>query len=233
MEIKQTEDHSLQVPHRYYSYGTPFPYQAQYFYPSYTGVQPYYSYYPYNQYGAQPYQTYNPSPPYGQQMYPSPYTQQDDDGVEEVLPYLFHHHISHHRDLEWTNEQLKTSLYNAILGEHNAIACYDQLAQMAPDEPSKRIILEIRKDEIRHYQSLLKYFVNLFGEQPSFSTQEKCPNSYHEGLTIAFEDEQNTVDEYLNISDYINHYPEIRKAFKRAAKDEQNHAVWFLYLLFK
>ncbi|MBK5441663.1 hypothetical protein JFU13_01025 [Peribacillus sp. TH24] len=35
---------------------------------------------------------------------------------------------------------------------------------------------------------------------------------------------------YLGIADEVTN-PSIKEAFRRAAADEQNHAVWFLYYL--
>ncbi|KYD11778.1 hypothetical protein B4119_4180 [Parageobacillus caldoxylosilyticus] len=53
-----------------------------------------------------------------------------------------------------------------------------------------------------------------------------------EGLEYALKDEQETVDFYLDISDETND-PYIKEVFRRAAADEQNHAVWFLYYFIK
>ena len=49
-------------------------------------------------------------------------------------------------------------------------------------------------------------------------------------LGPAFKDEQETVDFYLDLADQTQDQS-IKKVFQRAAADEQNHAVWFLYLL--
>lgn len=57
---------------------------------------------------------------------------------------------------------------------------------------------------------------------------EQCPDDFKRGLEIALQDEQQTVDFYLEIADYIT-IPFIKETFRRAAADEQNHAVWFLY----
>jgi len=51
-------------------------------------------------------------------------------------------------------------------------------------------------------------------------------------LEFALQDEQKTVDFYMEIADdSTNQF--IKDAFKRAAVDEQNHAVWFLYFYTK
>ncbi|SFJ26228.1 Rubrerythrin [Thermoflavimicrobium dichotomicum] len=92
--------------------------------------------------------------------------------------------------------------------------------------------MEIYEDEVRHYRIFSKIYTRLTGRQPSPAITEPCPKNYKEGLKIAFKDEQETVDFYLDIADrakdkYIQHI------FRRAAADEQNHAVWFLYFYMK
>jgi rubrerythrin len=64
--------------------------------------------------------------------------------------------------------------------------------------------------------------------QPDVKVMEECPNTYVEGLEYALEDEQKTVDFYLDIAEETNN-PYIKEIFRRATADEQNHAVWFLY----
>ncbi|MTT30681.1 hypothetical protein GMB86_01460 [Terrilactibacillus sp. BCM23-1] len=54
--------------------------------------------------------------------------------------------------------------------------------------------------------------------------------NYLEVLKFRVEDEQNTVDFYMEIADQ-SRLPIIKETFQRAAKDEQNHAVWFLLFL--
>jgi len=59
---------------------------------------------------------------------------------------------------------------------------------------------------------------------------ETCPASYRDGLIAAFKDEQATVDRYLKLADKAVP-PSTGDPFRRAAADEQNHAVWLLYFL--
>lgn len=99
---------------------------------------------------------------------------------------------------------------------------------MAPTEEEKKQILEIRQDEIRHYQEFCQIYVSVTGTRPTPQITETCPASYREGLQFALKDEQNTVDFYLDIAEKTQDSL-ISKKFKRAAADEQNHAVWFLY----
>lgn len=118
----------------------------------------------------------------------------------------------------------------AINGEYSAIQCYEILAQLAPNEKARNQILEIRQDEINHYQAFTAIYTQLTGQQPTPELVEECPTAYVPGLKYSIEDEQKAVDFYLDIADQTQD-AYIKETFKRAAADEQNHAVWFLYLL--
>lgn len=139
-----------------------------------------------------------------------------------MYPY-YYQLIRYESDVRLVNEVM-----NAINGEYSAIACYDQLAQMAPNSDQRNKILEIRQDEVHHYQVFSQLYMRLTGRQPVAQITEKCPNEYVAGLEFALRDEQETVDRYLEISDQA-HDPSTKELFRRAAADEQNHAVWFLY----
>ncbi|MED4530932.1 ferritin-like domain-containing protein [Metabacillus fastidiosus] len=129
-----------------------------------------------------------------------------------------------------TNADLTLDIAKAIDGEYSAIACYKQLENLAPTQKEKIRIREIRKDEIKHYQAFTNIFTQLTGHQHTPKIKEQCPTIYTNGLESAFNDEQETVDFYLDIADRTNNQY-IKDQFKRAAMDEQNHAVWFLYFL--
>ncbi|USK34468.1 ferritin-like domain-containing protein [Bacillus sp. F19] len=116
----------------------------------------------------------------------------------------------------------------ALAGEYNAIQCYEQMANLAKNEEEKKQIMEIRNDEINHYQTFAAIYQNLSGMQYNPKQTEECPGDYFSALIAAFRDEQETVDFYLDIAENASS-PYIRKQFKRASADEQNHAVWFLY----
>jgi rubrerythrin len=129
-------------------------------------------------------------------------------------------------------DQLTQDIAKAINGQYSAIACYTKLAEMAPTNEERKQILEIRKDEIDHYQVFSQIYVAMTGIQLSPQITETCPSVYKEGLMFALKDEQNTVDFYLDIADKSQD-PFISEKFKRAAADEQNHAVWFLFFYTK
>ncbi|KAB2335900.1 ferritin family protein [Bacillus mesophilum] len=128
------------------------------------------------------------------------------------------------------NTTLKTDIEKALDGEYSAIYCYEILEKLATSSYDKSVIREIRKDEESHYNVFSSIYFNLTKQHYQPKITESCPNTYHEGLVSAFKDEQNTVDFYLKISDKTSDQI-IKNQFNRIAKDEQNHAVWFLYLM--
>lgn len=130
------------------------------------------------------------------------------------------------------SESLNQDILKAISGEYSAIACYARLAEMAPTKEERDQILEIRKDEINHYQVFTQIYISITGTQPNPYITEACPQAYREGLHFAFKDEQETVDFYHEIADKAQE-PFIKEKFRRAAADEQNHAVWFLSFIAK
>lgn len=142
---------------------------------------------------------------------------------------MFPNHYPYYREQSQTKKFLK-DLKKAIDGEYSAIKCYANIAQLARTEKERKQILEIRKDEQKHFNQFVSLYTQLTGKQPQPQILEECPNSYRKGVEFALRDEQNTVDFYLDIADESNH-PYIKEVFRRAAADEQNHAVWFLYFL--
>lgn len=124
--------------------------------------------------------------------------------------------------------QMLERIRTAIGGEYNAIACYEVLMNQAENEKERHQIAEIREDEIRHYQIFSSVYQQLTGETFRPQQTERCPDTYREGLRHAVEDEQNTVDFYLESGD-LSPNPQVQSLFYRISRDEQQHAVWFLY----
>jgi len=128
--------------------------------------------------------------------------------------------------------QLVNQIQKAINAEYSAVACYEKLAKMAPTNEERNRILEIQKDEKRHLEEFSKIYSNLTGRHPTYKIVEGCPNQYKAGIEFALNDEQEAVDFYLDITDKAQ-APLIKDRFRRAAADEQNHAVWFLFFFQK
>ncbi len=118
----------------------------------------------------------------------------------------------------------------AIDGENSAIHCYEKLAGQTDNRNIKKQIEDIRKDEIRHFQTFSYLYQAITGKQHTPKRTEKCPDRFLSGLHAAFLDEQKTVDFYHEVARSTTD-PVIKDAFSQAAADEQNHAVWFLYFI--
>ena len=129
-----------------------------------------------------------------------------------------------------TNDKLILDLTNAINGEFNAIRFYEHLAQLAPNETVRNRILEIRRDEMRHYQGFSHTYIQLTGQQPSPKITEPLPTNFKSGISTAFKDEQEAVEFYHRVARESN-IPYISNQFRSNASDEQNHAVWFLFFI--
>lgn len=112
--------------------------------------------------------------------------------------------------------QLVNDIERAINGEYSAIACYQQLAKMAPTQAERNQILEIREDEMRHFKAFSGIYTTLTGKQPTPEIIEECPDTYKGGLEASFKDEQETVDFYLDIADSTQAIV-IKETFRRAA----------------
>ncbi len=139
---------------------------------------------------------------------------------------------SNYHDWYRQNDKLISDIEKAINGEYSAISCYAKLANMAPNAAERNQILEIRNDEIKHFHQFVQIYTNLTGQQPKPQITEECPNTYLQGLEFAIQDEQKTVDFYLEISDETSD-AHLKELLRRIAADEQNHAVWFLYYFVK
>jgi len=131
-----------------------------------------------------------------------------------------------------SDTQLLDDIQKAINAEYSAVTCYEKLANMATSPKERNSILEIQTDEKRHLEEFSRIYTNLSGSLPSYQIIEECPDNYKAGIEFAFKDEQEAVDFYLDISDKAQDMT-IKDRFRRAASDEQNHAVWFLYIITK
>lgn len=141
--------------------------------------------------------------------------------------------VSHNADLLLLESpEIIKDIKRAINAEYSTILCYQKIADRAPAESIRKRILEIQKDEKKHFQVFNHLYTYLTGKHVKPKIIEPCPEDYKQAVEHAFYDEQETVDFYLNIYDRAK-TSAVRKAFKRAALDEQNHAVWFLYFLSK
>ena len=96
--------------------------------------------------------------------------------------------------------EVLNNILKAINGEYTAIACYELLANQAPNAEIKNRILEIRNDEIRHYETFWHLYISLTGKQATPQITKQCPADYKSGILASFIDEQETVDFYHDIA---------------------------------
>ena len=136
--------------------------------------------------------------------------------------------MNYHTNQTSTYSSLLADLTKTINSEFTAIHCYEQLASIATNDEVKNRILEIRKDEIRHFQMFSNIYLSLTGMSPTPQLIEQCPTEYKNGVISSFHDEQEAVDFYHEVA---RKHSIVKNAYNQAAADEQNHAVWFLYFL--
>ncbi|MCY7781281.1 MULTISPECIES: ferritin family protein [unclassified Bacillus (in: firmicutes)] len=122
------------------------------------------------------------------------------------------------------------NLKKAIHAEFSAIQCYRKLAELTHRDDVRKQIEEIRRDEMRHLREFSTLYGAITGKPIMPKQTEKCPDNFTRGLDAAFKDEQRTVDFYLRTAEETSNL-KAKGIFTRAARDEQNHAVWFLYYL--
>jgi rubrerythrin len=125
---------------------------------------------------------------------------------------------------------LTENLMKAINGEYAAIHIYEKLAELALTPSQKKRILAIREDELRHFETFSALYHALTGHAASPVWTESFPKTFKQGVLLAFQDEQEASEFYQETAD-SSQLPYVKKVFRRAAADEQRHAVWFLSFL--
>ncbi|MCD8509053.1 MAG: ferritin-like domain-containing protein [Bacillus sp. (in: Bacteria)] len=88
----------------------------------------------------------------------------------------------------------------------------------------------MRQDELKHFDQFSYLYETYTGRKYAPKFVEESHEEYLDMLKVVFEKEQEAVDEYLELSD-LPLQSHIRRVFRRAAADEQNHAVWVLAFL--
>ncbi|WP_257985551.1 ferritin-like domain-containing protein [Bacillus sp. V5-8f] len=98
------------------------------------------------------------------------------------------------------NYDFISNIAKAIDGEFSAIQCYNKLVKMVPTEKEKSVITEIIKDENNHLDNFTQIYYSLTGRQPDISKSHECPTRLKDILEYSFEDEQESVDSYMDIA---------------------------------
>ncbi|WP_369436141.1 ferritin-like domain-containing protein [Lysinibacillus fusiformis] len=76
----------------------------------------------------------------------------------------------------------------------------EHLAQLVPNSEIRDRILEIRNDEIRHYQGFSYIYTCITGQQPCPQITEQLPTNFKSGVITTFEDEQEAAEFYLGVA---------------------------------
>lgn len=121
-----------------------------------------------------------------------------------------------------------------IMDETNDAAFYNRLIALAPNEEQKKIIEDIRNDELIHTQIFRKIFTELTGVVlPTFNQPQNNINesfSYKEGLKKAFFGELDAVKKYRETMAYMPS-KDLSDMVMYVLTDEIRHADKYNYLI--
>lgn len=128
-----------------------------------------------------------------------------------------------------SDTHLLDDISKAIIGEVHAYNYYQKLAELAPNEQDRQVILRIQRDEAKHYHWFSMILSRMGGQQPQIPAGE-LPVSFKEGVRTAIRDELEAAAFYQDIASRAN-TRFIQMHFMHASHDEQRHASWFQYML--
>ncbi|XZF76287.1 ferritin-like domain-containing protein [Bacillus sp. AL-1R] len=128
--------------------------------------------------------------------------------------------------------ELERDIEKAINLKYNAINCYAELVSQAPNDATKKVINEIREDDVRHYQAFQQIYRILTGRTYTGSITQVCAKTFKQGIEGSFIGEQYDSRFYLKIADSTTNQT-IKNVFYRAAIEDGIHANWFLYYMIK
>lgn len=125
------------------------------------------------------------------------------------------------------NQNLIAALEDTLKDEEGAIGDYYVLAEKAPNDEYRRVILGIRKDEMGHALKTRKYLTYLTCMLYSGDVNYKQGDikDFHAGVESAISDEEQAPIEYKKVMDMSKAYPEIYYGIAETRKDEQTHAL--------
>jgi rubrerythrin len=87
--------------------------------------------------------------------------------------------MNYNNFLRATDAALINVIGKAINGEYSGLPAMKNVAKTAPNEDTRTKILEIRNDEIRHFQVFSKIYTILTGRNPRPFIVEQCPSDMH------------------------------------------------------
>ena len=99
--------------------------------------------------------------------------------------YFYNYNPYYNDYYRTTNDnQLLNDIQKAINAEYSAIACYEKLAKMAPTQDERNKILEIQKDERRHFEEFSRIYTNLTGRQPTYKSLRNAQIGIEQELNL-------------------------------------------------
>jgi rubrerythrin len=128
-----------------------------------------------------------------------------------------------------SDSALANDIKTAITLEVHAYNYYERLAELAPNEQDRQIILRIQRDEAKHYQWFSMLLSRMGIQQPQIPPGQ-LPSSFIEGVGTAIRNELDAQAFYQDIAFRANSMP-VQTHFMHAAHDEQRHASWLQYIL--
>lgn len=120
---------------------------------------------------------------------------------------------------------LVSDLMKALSDEQGAMAFYGKLADMAPSNWERMIILGIKRDETAHAITLARWLTRMTGH---LHLVEQLPepniSSFKEGVADAINDEREAYENYGRIADQVICLNlELYYDLKNIQKDEKYH----------
>lgn len=123
------------------------------------------------------------------------------------------------RNQQQITEQVVEAIYAGIKREASAIALYNQLANLSPNEQHRKNFIQILETKTSQINQFANLYVSLTGKQPQYQIDEVSFNNYQDGLKKAHDAGIENYDAYRQYS-ALSQNPVIQNAFLRASCDE-------------
>jgi rubrerythrin len=123
------------------------------------------------------------------------------------------------------DQRMIEDISEAVIGQAHAIAFYERLAALAPNERFRRTILEIQQDERQH----LRWFTMLLrrmGAPIPRIPAGNLPVNFISGVRQAVRDEMDANRFYRDIVSRATDQ-QVRMRFLHASREERRHAMLF------
>ncbi|MGP4081053.1 cupin domain-containing protein [Pseudalkalibacillus sp. R45] len=149
---------------------------------------------------------------YAPNMHPYPYymnTQMNNASLMQRTP-------------QGNGQQIVEAIHAGIKGKAETIDLYSRLANVAPNQNDKNVILHSLEDEKSHLKQFTNLYSMLTGKQPDYEIDQVPFSTYGEGLQKAYEAEFKNHEE--GRKNYIlTQYSPFQNVFYRVCHDEMEH----------